>query len=140
MAHAVWNRHNEAGLSLQRQYTVYCSVWGLFFFGQQAGASHSSCSNTPGGWPSRSCLPHPSGSALQPVRLTPCAWETGFLSFLRPVVQQGDSLSDSGLCGECRLRSTGRAVEMTRRSWSSSPPCNTRIQLRQTWRQRARHW
>lgn len=49
-------------------------------------------------------------------------------------------LSDSGLCGECRLRSTGRAVEVTRRSWSSSPPCSTRMQLRQTWRQRAPHW
>lgn len=34
-------------------------------------------------------FPTPQAPHFQPVRLTPCAWETGFLSFLRPVVQPG---------------------------------------------------
>lgn len=91
-------------------------------------------------------FPTPPALHFQLVRLTRCAWETGFLSFLQPVVQQGTlscpccRLSDCGLRGECRLISTGRAVEMTRRNWSSSPPCSTRMQLRHTGRQRARHW
>lgn len=66
---------------------MYCSVWGLFSFGQRAGASHfPSCSNTPGGWPSRPCLPTPQAVHIQPVRLTLRAWEAGFLPFLWPVV------------------------------------------------------
>lgn len=47
----------------ERQYTVYCTVQGLFSFGLRAGTSHfSSSSNTPGGWPLQACPPTPAGS------------------------------------------------------------------------------
>lgn len=136
----------------ERQYTVYCTVQGLFSFGLRAGTSHfSSSSNTPGGWPLQACPPTPAGST-DPARgadhwclgsqlaASPALghWHAcALLSWGLTAVQVADVLTCI-FSRECRLINTGQAVEVPKRRWWSSPPCNTRMQLREKWKQRAR--
>lgn len=146
VAHAAWSRHNEAGLP--RRGGALCIVqFGFVFLWPASGNlpfSELSPSNTPGGRPSHPgglCRPSRRGWPLVPGRPASspssgpwhaCALHGQGLAAV-PVTDFLTCVFSRG----CRLINAGQVVEVSKRSWWSSPPCSARMQPREKWKQRA---